>query len=93
MKITTTAFSNFTKIIWWTLLVISLAIAVLVFYLAASGDTTMLGDPYYEDQILAPQRAFGPWALSLFGVAIIIVLRIVTALVKRKRQTKTQLSA
>lgn len=51
-------------------------IALFIYYLALGGDTTPLGDPYYEDQILAPERAFGPWALSLFGVAIVIILRI-----------------
>lgn len=38
------------------------ALAVLI--LATRHDTTLLGDPYYEDQILAPQRALVPWIMT-----------------------------
>lgn len=83
MKTTTTAFTNFTKAMWWTIVVIAICMALSIFYLAGKGDTTALGDPYYEDQILAPERAFGPWALSLFGSALTGVLGVLTWWKKR----------
>lgn len=85
MKTKPTAYSSFTKAILWTLVGISLAIAVLIYYLATTGDTTALGDPYYEDQILAPARAFGPWALSLFGSGLALMLTIIMWWHERQR--------
>ena len=53
------------------------AIAVWTFFLALQGDTTLLGDPYYEDTILAPDRAFGPWALCLLVILNAVVTKLV----------------
>ena len=53
-------------------------IAGATFFLALGGDTTTLGDPYYEDQILAPERAFAPWALAIIACSIVVIAKIVS---------------
>ena len=53
-----------------------IAMSFSIIYLAFQGDTTLLGDPYYEDQILAPQRAFIPWALTMATIVIAVVVAV-----------------
>lgn len=74
MKTTAIAYSNFSKVVTWTIAGILVLIALATFILAATGDTTPLGDPYYEDTILAPNRAYAPWALALVSVTLSLVL-------------------
>lgn len=71
MKTTNTASSAFVKTALTIVIVLLVIIAGLTYYLALQGDTTLLGDPYYEDQILAPERAFAPWALMMIAVGIV----------------------
>lgn len=51
-----------------------ITMALAIVYLAFQGDTTLLGDPYYEDKILAPQRAFIPWALTMGTILIAVIV-------------------
>lgn len=65
------------------LIVLSCLVSALaILFLATRNDTTLLGDPYYEDQILAPQRALIPWLLTLFVLLLAAVLGIVERLKK-----------
>ena len=50
------------------------ALAILV--LATQRDTTLLGDPYYEDQILAPQRALIPWMMTLITIILSLIIGV-----------------
>ncbi|EKD75942.1 MAG: hypothetical protein ACD_43C00272G0012 [uncultured bacterium] len=77
MKTPTTTFTNFSRIITWTIILCLSLTAVTIFILAAQGDTTALGDPYYEDTILAPDRAFAPWALCLLTLALVLVVAVI----------------
>ena len=60
-------------------------LSIWTFILAAQGDTTLLGDPYYEDQILAPERAFGPWALCVLVLLNAILAKLVLVYQHRSR--------
>jgi hypothetical protein len=72
MKTPVTVSSNFSKLIVWTIVSLLGVTALMIFLLAAQPDTTSLGDPYYKDTILAPQRAFGPWALTVFTTTLVL---------------------
>lgn len=85
MKIKPTSSINFVKVILWVITGCILIIAGFIFYLASTGDTTLLGDPYYEDQILAPQRAFVPWAFSLVCIACAVLAGITHWWSQRKK--------
>lgn len=85
MKTRTTASSHFVNLCHSVVAILLLAIAGLTYYLALQGDTTLLGDPYYEDQILAPARAFGPWAIMCMAISIVILARLVQWIQDRKR--------
>ena len=78
MKTQTTGFSHYVNIALTIIAVLLAIIALLTFYLALQGDTTLLGDPYYEDQILAPERAFGPWALAMIACGIAVIAKVVS---------------
>ena len=73
MKTPVTASTAFVNTAFTVVLVLLAAIAMSTYYLALQGDTTVLGDPYYEDQILAPERAFAPWALLMIVTGVLIV--------------------
>lgn len=77
MKTPVTASSAFVNTCFTTVIVLVAAIAVCTYYLALQGDTTLLGDPYYEDQILAPERAFAPWALLMLVIVVVVVAKLV----------------
>lgn len=76
MKTPTTVSSHYVNILLKIVTVLLVIIAILTYYLAVQGDTTLLGDPYYEDQILAPGRAFGPWALTMIACGIVVLARL-----------------
>lgn len=61
---------HFIRLALATELVFLVLSSVYIIYLATTGDTTLLGDPFYEDQIMANQRAFAAWALALINLAI-----------------------
>jgi hypothetical protein len=50
--------------------------ALGILYLASLNDTTLLGDPYYEDKILAPDRAFIPWLATMIVVLLAVIVGI-----------------
>lgn len=50
--------------------------ALAILYLAITGDTTLLGDPYYEDKILAPQRALIPWCATMLSIVVTMLMAI-----------------
>ena len=77
MKTPATASTAFVSTAFTVTLVLIVTIALCTYYLALQGDTTALGDPYYEDQILAPERAFAPWALLMIITGVLIVTRLV----------------
>ena len=85
MKMTPTSSTNFVKTSLWVVTFCLLIIAGFIFYYASTKDTTLLGDPYYEDQILAPQRAFIPWAFSLVCVACAVLAGIAHWWSRRKK--------
>ncbi|MFA6474990.1 MAG: hypothetical protein WCV88_02185 [Patescibacteria group bacterium] len=58
------------------IVILLVSLSLWVIYLALLGDTTLLGDPYYEDQILAPTRAFGPWSFMLLVMILAIIAKI-----------------
>lgn len=57
---------------------------VVIGYLATTGDTTLLGDPFYEDQILAQQRAFVPWAFTWIIVGLSVIMAIIERLAHKQ---------
>lgn len=77
MKTKITASTTFVKSALIIVVVLLLGIATWTFGLALQGDTTPLGDPYYMDTILAPERAFGPWALMCIALVVIVLAKIV----------------
>lgn len=76
MKTPATASTAFVSTAFTVTLVLLAAIALCTYYLALQGDTTALGDPYYEDQILAPERAFAPWALLMLVIVVLVVAKL-----------------
>lgn len=78
MKTPTTGSSHYVNIALTVIMILLMIIALFTFYLALQGDTTLLGDPYYEDQILAPERAFGPWALAMIASGIVVIAKLVS---------------
>lgn len=78
MKTPTTGSSHYVNIALTVVMILLMIIALFTFYLALQGDTTLLGDPYYEDQILAPERAFGPWALAMIASGIVVIAKLVS---------------
>ncbi|EKD78590.1 MAG: hypothetical protein ACD_41C00317G0011 [uncultured bacterium] len=78
MKTTNTASFHFVNICLTVVTILLVAIAGLTFYLALQGDTTLLGDPYYEDQILAPDRAFAPWALMMIASGLVVLAKVMS---------------
>lgn len=64
----------------WMAVALSALLAIAIIITAFRGDTTMLGDPYYEDQIMAWQRAFAPWAFTWLIVALSVALAIIGSL-------------
>lgn len=85
MKTPVTASIAFVNASFTVVLVLLVTIAVCTYYLALQGDTTTLGDPYYEDQILAPERAFAPWTLWLITTGIVVVTKLVQFVSKQRR--------
>lgn len=77
MKTPVTASSAFVNTCLTIVLVLLATIAISTYYLALQGDTTILGDPYYEDQILAPERAFAPWALLMLVIVVLVIAKLV----------------
>jgi hypothetical protein len=76
MKTPNTASTNLIKVAIGCVIGLLCGIAIWTFGLALSGDTTPLGDPYYKDTILAPERAFGPWALMLLAIVLTIIAKV-----------------
>ncbi len=76
MKTRNTVFSNLTRVAILCVVVLLVLIAVWTLALALSGDTTPLGDPYYMDTILAPERAFGPWAFTMLALILTIIAKL-----------------
>lgn len=71
------------KIIPYSLIVVIVYLSIsciVIGYLAATGDTTLLGDPFYEDGIMAQQRAFVPWAFTWIIVGLSVIMAIVERL-------------
>lgn len=56
------------------ILINCLVCALAIFFLATKHDTTLLGDPYYEDHISVPQRAFVPWLATLTTIPLTLIL-------------------
>ncbi|MBI4407986.1 MAG: hypothetical protein HY565_05820 [Candidatus Kerfeldbacteria bacterium] len=88
MKTRVTASTAFVNTALTVVAVLLVAIAVCTYYLALQGDTTALGDPYYEDQILAPERAFAPWTLLMSTIGVLVIAKLVQ-LIGKRRPAKT----
>ncbi|MDP3970722.1 MAG: hypothetical protein Q8P90_03405 [bacterium] len=73
----------FSSIMWVITALIALT-AIYIIYLATLQDTTLLGDPYYEDQILAHQRAFAAWAFTWFSIALSMIAGIMMLVIKKR---------
>gem|GEM_PF-3045376 len=71
------------NILLYSILGCCLISAIAIFILALTHDTTLLGDPYYEDKILAPQRALVPWLMTIISVGLALLLLIVKRLYKK----------
>lgn len=72
-------------VIPWLIMLSLLVTAIAIFALAATGDPTRLGDPYYEDKILAPERAFIPWLLTMLNIALAVIYAFCNILAVKKR--------
>lgn len=68
------------------ILIYGVAIAFTIFYLASKNDTTLLGDPYYEDKILAYQRALVPWLFTIANVALSLLIACGMMLLRRQKR-------
>lgn len=77
MKMISIAFTICANLIVLVITALLIICALWTLYLANQGDTTLLGDPYYEDTILAPDRAFGPWLVMLSVVTLAIIRKII----------------
>lgn len=69
------------NILYAIILLLLVLIAGDILWRATTGDTTLLGDPYYEDTILANSRALP----SLVFTWTIVALCLVLAIIGRKR--------
>ena len=67
----------FFRICLWTIVILCGLLAVAIIVTALRGNTTLLGDPYYEDQIMAWQRAFAPWAFTWMIVVLSVILAMI----------------
>ena len=73
-----------TRVVQWTyqtILALLVATAIDIIWRATTADTTLLGDPYYEDAILAHERALP----SLIITGIVVALCLVLAIIGRNR--------
>ena len=59
-----------------TTVVFMIAMAIAILLMATQGDPTVLGDPYYEDHIIAHQRAFAPWAFTMLVISLCIPIAL-----------------
>lgn len=65
------------KMITWLVRIIlinCIISALAVVFLATRDDTTLLGDPYYEDTISVPQRALVPWLTTMLTIPLTLSL-------------------
>lgn len=85
MKTKPTLSTNFVNTTLWVITLALLIIAGFTFYYASLPDTTWLGDPYYMDQILAPQRAFVPWAFTILCLVCSAVIGVTWIWSRHKR--------
>ena len=80
MKTRTTASSNFaniaTGVMWGLIVGLLLTATASTFGYGLLGNVTALGDPYYQDTILAPSRAFLPWFCTMLAIALLILLKL-----------------
>lgn len=78
--------NQLTQWLVWGIVFYLCLMALSIFYLASTGDTTTLGDPYYEDNITAAERAFAPWAFTLL-IGVLALLSGILSIQFRKHKS------